>query len=60
MHTVLLSFHRRYSDFAMLEKRLKKLYPEFDLATLPDKKRFGNLETKHLENRRMVLDTYLR
>jgi len=50
---------RRYSDFATLEKKLKRLYPEFDLATLPDKKRFGNLETKHLENRRGLLDNYL-
>eukprot|EP00037_Helgoeca_nana_P024278 m.257539 g.257539 ORF g.257539 m.257539 type:complete len:1118 (+) comp26595_c0_seq1:557-3910(+) len=50
---------RRYSDFATLEKKLKRLYPEFDLATLPDKKRFGNLETKHLDMRKTFLHTYL-
>eukprot|EP00041_Stephanoeca_diplocostata_P034728 m.1198188 g.1198188 ORF g.1198188 m.1198188 type:complete len:1222 (+) comp24570_c0_seq1:130-3795(+) len=49
---------RRYSDFAALEKELKKLYPEY-LAELPDKRRFGNLDTSHIETRKRSLNIYL-
>ena len=50
--------YRRYSEFTALEKRLKALYPEY-LAELPDKKRFGNLEKQHVDNRRKLLNSYI-
>ena len=50
--------YRRYSEFTALEKRLKALYPEY-LTELPDKKRFGNLEKLHVDNRRKLLNSYI-
>ena len=52
--------HRQYSDFALLNKKLKKSYPFFYMK-LPGKRIFGsNFATKFLDKRQKNLETYLR
>ena len=52
--------HRQYSDFALLNRKLKKSYPYFYMK-LPGKRIFGsNFGTKFLDKRQQNLEAYLR
>lgn len=51
--------HRTYSDFALLNKKLKKSYPYFYMK-LPGKRIFGsNFGQKFLDKRQVNLEAYL-
>lgn len=52
--------YRRYSEFYMLHKNLKKRFPSFSALEFPPKKTIGNKHAKVVQERREKLENYLR
>ena len=53
------SLLRRYSEFYKLHKSLLKTHPCVSSVEFPPKKRFGNMNSKFVEDRRQQLQIYL-
>ncbi|XP_075153851.1 uncharacterized protein LOC142227283 [Haematobia irritans] len=53
------SLWRRYSDFNKLHKSLLKTHPWVSTVEFPPKKRFGNMNSRFVEERRQQLQIYL-
>lgn len=52
--------YRRFSHFYNLNIKLKEKYPIFSTLAFPKKKAIGNKDSKFVENRRKMLQDYLR
>ncbi|XP_060063428.1 sorting nexin-29-like [Ylistrum balloti] len=52
--------YKRFSEFHQFHIKLKKQYPAIGRYEFPPKKTIGRKETKVVENRRKVFQTYLR
>ena len=50
----------RYSDFHALHEKICSKYERLSKLAFPSKKTFGNMERQVLENRRKMLDSYLK
>jgi len=51
---------RRYSDFECLREAWRKKVPGLFFPFLPPKKFFGNTEKSHVEERRFLLEQFIR
>lgn len=51
---------RRFNHFYALGKVLKEVWPGFYVPAIPDKKTTGNQDPKFLEERRALLERFLR
>lgn len=54
------NIYRRFSHFHNLNSKLKEKYPGLNTFKFPKKKAIGNKDAKFVENRRKMLQDYLR